>query len=80
MDENLSFKITWAEEDWAVVTEDGLGTCDSVIPDVLRTRDAFTELLVIAATFPLSELLSLTVGDGWILLFPAKNVDKLCQN
>ena len=72
MDENLSFKITWAEEDWAVVTEDGLGTCDSFIPDVLRTRGAFTELLVITATFPLSELLALTVGDGWILLFPAK--------
>lgn len=51
-------------EDWAVVTEDGLGACDSVIPDVLRTRDAFTELLVITATVPLSELLALTVGDG----------------
>lgn len=46
------------------MTEDGLGACDSVIPDVLRTRDAFTELLVITATVPLSELLALTVGDG----------------
>ena len=46
------------------MTGDGLGACDPIIPDVVRTRVAFTELLVIAATVPSIELLALAVGDG----------------